>query len=85
MLRKTIIGLGLAIVLAVAPATSAFGNVHGITPLRCVGTADDGALTAGDHSARFPRGVLIPVAVGEGENGNVGVGTGGFDTPACPS
>lgn len=85
MARKMIVGIGLVVGLAVAPATAAFGNVHGITPLRCVGTADDGALTAADHTDRFDRGQLIPVVVGEGENGGIGGGAGGFDTPACPA
>ena len=69
--------------LATGPATA---HVHGITPLRCVGVADDGANRTDTTPASATRGGpisgLIPKDVG---NAPLTVGDGGFDTPACPA
>jgi hypothetical protein len=67
------------------PAGPAAAHVHGITPLRCVGVADDGANATDGTPAAEPDGGpisgLIPSSVGKAD---LGVGDGGFDTPACP-
>jgi hypothetical protein len=85
-MRRFILSLGLASMLALTAVGSAFGHVHGITPLRCVGVADDGANRVDDTPAATaaggPIGGLIPRDVG---NAPLTVGDGGFDTPACPA
>ena len=74
---------GGATLLSAGPATA---HVHGITPLRCVGTADDGAnqtdMTPASAANGGPITGLIPRDVG---NAPLTVGDGGFDTPACPA
>ena len=74
---------GGATLLSAGPATA---HVHGITPLRCVGTADDGAnrtdMTPASAANGGPIFGLIPSDVG---NAPLAVGDGGFDTPACPA
>jgi hypothetical protein len=72
--------------VAALPVSSATAHVHGITPLRCVGVADDGAnrtdsVPAADAS-RLPFTGLIPQDPGQSP---LTVGDGGFDTPACPA
>jgi hypothetical protein len=71
---------------ALLSAGSASAHVHGITPLRCVGTADDGAnqtdMTPAAAANGGPIVGLIPRDVG---NAPLTVGDGGFDTPACPT
>ena len=42
-MRRLLISLTLALTLALTMVGSALGHVHGLTPLRCVGVADDGA------------------------------------------
>ena len=42
-MRRLLISLALALTLALTLVGSALGHVHGLTPLRCVGVADDGA------------------------------------------
>jgi hypothetical protein len=69
--------------LAAGPATA---HVHGITPLRCVGVADDGANRTDTTPAAAVNGGpifgLIPSSVGKAPlTAQV---DGGFDTPACP-
>ncbi|HET9671414.1 MAG TPA: hypothetical protein VFQ40_01025 [Actinomycetota bacterium] len=80
LVTGSIVGVTL---LSAAPATA---HVHGITPLRCVGVADDGANATDDTPASTanggPIGGLIPRDVG---NAPLTVGDGGFDTPACPA
>lgn len=65
---------------------SAFAHVHGLTPLRCLGVADDGAnrtdTTPAADDVGGPIGGLIPRDLG---NAPLTVGDGGFDTPACPA
>jgi hypothetical protein len=72
--------------MALAPVAPAAAHVHGLTPLRCVGVAEDGAnrTDTTPASATFggPITGLIPRDVG---NSPLSVGDGGFDTPACPA
>jgi hypothetical protein len=85
--RRGLIAL-LAVTAGVAlvPASPAGAHVHGITPLRCVGVAEDGANRTDSTPASAQEGGpisgLIPATVGESP---LTVGDGGFDTPACPS
>lgn len=85
-MRRLMVSLSLALTLALATVGSAFAHVHGITPLRCVGVADDGANQTNGTPASTanggPVGGLIPRDVG---NARLTVGDGGFDTPACPA
>jgi hypothetical protein len=85
-MRRILVSLSLAVILGLAMAGSAFGHVHGITPLRCVGVADDGANQVDNTPAAAVNGGpifgLIPRDVG---NAPLTVGDGGFDTPACPA
>lgn len=85
-MRRLFISLCLASTLALTMAGAALGHVHGITPLRCVGVADDGAnrtnTTPASSAQGGPIGGLIPRDVG---NAPLTVGDGGFDTPACPA
>ena len=71
--------------LTLIPAGPASGHVHGITPLRCVGVALDGATGTDTTPAAAVNGGpisgLIPSSVGQAD---LGFGDGGFDTPACP-
>jgi hypothetical protein len=41
--RAVLVALTVASGIALPPASPAAAHVHGITPLRCVGTANDGA------------------------------------------
>jgi hypothetical protein len=70
--------------IASAAADPATAHVHGITPLRCDGVADDGAnridLTPASVAHGGPIFGLIPTDVGRAP---LTVGDGGFDTPAC--
>ena len=85
-MRRLLLSLALALTLALTMVGSAFGHVHGITPLRCVGVADDGAnrtnSTPASTASGGPVGGLIPRDVGNAPLTN---GDGGFDTPACPA
>jgi hypothetical protein len=75
--------VGGIVSLPVGPATA---HVHGLTPLRCVGVADDGAnrtdMTPASAENGGPIFGLIPKDVGKAP---LTVGDGGFDTPACPA
>lgn len=85
-MRKVLISLLAVAALSLAGIGSTLGHVHGITPLRCVGVADDGANAVDDTPAAVanggPVGGLIPRDVGQAP---LTVGDGGFDTPACPA
>jgi hypothetical protein len=85
-LRAALVVLAVAGAMALLPASPAAAHVHGITPLRCVGTANDGANQADTTPAAAANGGpisgLIPRDVG---NAPLTVGDGGFDTPACPA
>jgi uncharacterized membrane protein len=81
-MRRIGIALVTAALLAVAAVGPASAHVHGITPLRCVGVADDGANRVDDTPASAVVGGLIPRDVGRAP---LTVGDGGFDTPACPA
>jgi hypothetical protein len=85
-MRRILTSLVLAAALSLVALGSALGHVHGITPLRCVGVADDGANRVDDTPAAVaaggPIGGLIPHDVGRAP---LTVGDGGFDTPACPA
>jgi hypothetical protein len=85
-MRRVVLSLTLALTLGLTMVGSALGHVHGITPLRCVGVADDGANRTDTTPASTvnggPVGGLIPRDVG---NAPLTVGDGGFDTPACPA
>lgn len=83
--RRFLLAVGIA-GLTLIPAGPAAAHVHGITPLRCVGVEDDGANATDTTPAAAanggPIGGLIPSTVGASD---LGVGDGGFDTPACPA
>ncbi len=85
-MRRLLISLTLAAMLAITMVGSAFAHVHGITPLRCVGVADDGANRTNSTPAAIanggPVGGLIPRDVG---NAPLAAGDGAFDTPVCPA
>jgi hypothetical protein len=83
-MRKFLISLGLAASMTVAFAGGASAHVHGITPLSCVGVADDGANKTDDlnNTADDVINGLIPTTVGQAENGGIGsIRFGGRDTP----
>ena len=84
--RAVLVALAAAGAIALLPASPAVAHVHGITPLRCVGTANDGAdqtdATPASAASGGPISGLIPRDVG---NAPLTVGDGGFDTPACPA
>ena len=84
--KRMLLVLGI-IGLTLMPAGPAAAHVHGITPLRCVGVADDGANATNDTPAAAANGGpiagLIPSTVGAASH--IVPGTGGFDTPACPA
>ena len=84
----TLVALVAVLVLALAGMASA--HVHGITPLRCVGVAADGANatdgTPADDAQGGPISGLIPSAeFGEPGQSSLVPGDGGFDTPSCPA
>jgi hypothetical protein len=85
-MRRISISLAMAALLSLAAIGPALAHVHGLTPLRCVGVADDGANRVDDTPASTanggPVGGLIPVTVGSAP---LAPGDGGFDTPACPA
>lgn len=85
-MRRLLLSLTLALMLALTMVGLALGHVHGLTPLRCVGVADDGAnrtnATPASTANGGPVGGLIPRDVG---NAPLTVGDGRFDTPACPA
>ena len=85
-MRRLLLALTLAGTLTMGLAAPALAHVHGITPLRCVGVANDGAnATDGTPAAAANGGPiqgLIPRDVG---NAPLTIGDGGFDTPACPA
>jgi hypothetical protein len=84
--RALIVPLAVVSGMALFPAGQAAAHVHGITPLRCLGTANDGAnqtdLTPASALNGGPISGLIPRDVG---NAPLTVGDGGFDTPVCPA
>jgi hypothetical protein len=86
IMRRLVFAIALAGLLGLASLGTALGHVHGLTPLRCVGVADDGANAVDTTPAATanggPIGGLIPRDVG---NAPLTVGDGGFDTPACPA
>jgi hypothetical protein len=83
---KALLAVGAVGAATLVPAGVAPAHVHGITPLRCVGTANDGAdqtdVTPAAAANGGPITGLIPRDVG---NAPLTVGDGGFDTPACPA
>jgi len=84
--RRLLLSLTLSLTLGPTMVGSEFAHVHGITPLRCVGVADDGAnrtdSTPASTANGGPVGGLTPRDVG---NAPLTGGDGGFDTPACPA
>lgn len=84
--RTLIVALTVAGGIALLPASPATAHVHGLTPLRCVGVADDGAnqtdVTPASAANGGPISGLIPRDVGSAP---LTVGDAGFDTPACPA
>ena len=84
--RAAIVAFALASGIALLPAAPALAHVHGITPLRCVGIADDGAnrtdSTPPSAANGGPISGLIPRDI---SNSPLTVGDRGFDTPACPA
>src|SRR5215218_1867802 len=92
--RTLLVALAVASGVALLPASPATAHVHGITPLRCVGVANDGAnqVTAKPTPASADEGgpigaqSLIPRDLGNPDRSSpIDVGDGGFDTPACPA
>jgi hypothetical protein len=87
-MRKNSVLVLLAVTCGTALAApgAATAHVHGLTPLRCVGTAADGANRTDTTPAAAANGGpisgLIPRDVG---NAPLTIGDGGFDTPACPA
>ncbi len=85
-MRRLLLAIATAALLSLGTVGAALGHVHGLTPLRCVGVADDGAnRTDGTPAAAAnfgPISGLIPATVG---NAPLARGDGGFDTPACPA
>lgn len=85
-MRRIVLSLLAAALLALAATGGALGHVHGITPLRCVGVTLDGAnrvnTTPASATNGGPISGLIPATVG---NAPLSGGMGGFDTPACPA
>ena len=83
--RRLLLVVGIAAVTLI-PAGPAAAHVHGITPLRCVGNGPDGAsatdATPASAANGGPIAGLIPSTVGASD---LGIGDGGFDTPACPA
>jgi hypothetical protein len=84
--RAAITALAVAGGITLLSAGPATAHVHGITPLRCVGIADDGAnqtdVTPASAANGGPIFGLIPRDVG---NAALTVGDAAFDTPACPA
>jgi hypothetical protein len=84
--RAVIVALAATSGMVLLPPEPAAAHVHGITPLRCVGIADDGAnqtdTTPASAANGGPISGLIPRDVG---NAPLTIGDGGFDTPACPA
>ena len=84
--RRLIALLGIAVGVALVPASAATAHVHGVTPLRCVGIEEDGAERTDTTPAAAGNGGpiagLIPRDVGRSP---LEIGDGGFDTPACPA
>jgi hypothetical protein len=84
-MRRTLASFGLAIVLGATLAGGASAHVHGITPLNCVGVADDGAFatdgTAADDANGGPLTGLIPRDTGEADF--ITSVARGDDTPVC--
>jgi hypothetical protein len=83
--KALILAVAVASGIALLPASPAPAHVHGITPLRCVGVADDGANrvdTIENFGGPIGPGDLIPRDVGKSP---LDVGDGGFNTPACPA
>ena len=83
---KAVLAVAAVGAFTLVPAGGAGAHVHGITPLRCVGVADDGAnqtdVTPASAANGGPITGLIPRDVG---NAPLTVGDGGFDTAACPA
>jgi hypothetical protein len=84
--RTSIAALAVVSGTALLTAAPAPAHVHGLTPLRCVGIASDGAnqtdTTPASAANGGPISGLIPRDVG---NAPLTIGDGGFDTPACPA
>ena len=85
-MRRLVIAIAVTGLMSLASLGTTLGHVHGITPLRCVGVADDGANAVDGTPAATgnggPIGGLIPRDVGKAP---LTGGDGGFDTPACPA
>ena len=83
-MTRLLLSLLLAGSMVLISAGAALGHVHGITPLLCVGTANDGANQTDSTPASAANGGpifgLIPRDVG---NAPLTVGDGGFHTPVC--
>jgi hypothetical protein len=85
-MRRLLVGITLALSLGLTMAGPAFGHVHGITPLRCVGVAADGAnRTDTTPAAAANGGPIVGLIPRDTGNAPLTVGDGGFDTPACPA
>ena len=86
--RKLLVACAIA-GFTLIPAGPAAAHVHGITPLRCVGVEDDGANATDSTPASADNGGPIEGLIPSGDGGvgesDLGIGAGGFDTPACPA
>jgi len=81
-MKRLLVSLLLAAMLALMSVGTVFGHVHGITPLRCVAPENAGANQTDTTPASAVISGLIPSTVG---NAPLQPGDGGFDTPACPA
>ena len=83
-MTRLLLSLLLAGSMVLISAGVALGHVHGLTPLLCVGTANDGANQTDSTPASAANGGpifgLIPRDVGRAP---LTVGDGGFHTPVC--
>lgn len=84
--RRALVTVAVTVLLLLLSIGTASAHVHGITPLRCagVGNANSGAEVADELAAESAADLfvgLVPANAG----GAVGIGDGGFDTPACPA
>ena len=60
-MRRLVIAIAVTGLLSLASLGTTLGHVHGITPLRCVGVADDGANAVDGTPAATGNGGPAPL------------------------
>jgi hypothetical protein len=88
-MRRVITPLLAGLLLSLALAGSAFGHVHGITPLPC--NPHDNPLSGGNGTNTTPAAAanggpisgVIPFGTGNAEAGNLDSGEGGRNSHLC--